>query len=473
MNPSLKKLASMASPLEDSATRKMLKMKLVDASTENRVLEWKSTGLFGDSVTKRIKYRTVKAIISFANTEGGFVVFGVSDDGAWKGLKDEEIKEFDMSKIEELVNSSVTPAIKRFGLCEMKHIRKKFIVLHIPPSDLLPHITTKEIYDQSSGKAQMLLGKHYLYCRYGGKSDIAKPADYQRIALRRAELLRNEMLRRFQEVTVNKCEDAAFSEANERVVVRTIVTSDDSSLPSIRLSRDKNITQGPFYHEVLSDSLFEEINNVVDANKLLVQSHKKFIFGEEVYYRIYSEREHVIYEKDIFALLARTGCRFYAPHFYWITKLKPSEIAKIIIDLATNLRKPNVYILMRLAILLGSDAVDWMCQMLDNKWSGQTQAPAYYFSLKEWASDVSKRDGIYVALKRNEKSIIDLPFSQKQEKIKDVISSHLGANELSFACLDLFKNGTNNKDLCRRLDLITYGQRVTEMSDNIKKYLPI
>ena len=55
-------------------------------TVETRHIEWKSTPPFGGTVTQKIKYRVVKAVLSFAYTEGGFVVFGVTPDGTWGGL---------------------------------------------------------------------------------------------------------------------------------------------------------------------------------------------------------------------------------------------------------------------------------------------------------------------------------------------------------------------------------------------------
>jgi hypothetical protein len=39
-------------------------------TVETRYLEWKSTPPFGSAVTPKIKYRLVKAVLAFANTDG-------------------------------------------------------------------------------------------------------------------------------------------------------------------------------------------------------------------------------------------------------------------------------------------------------------------------------------------------------------------------------------------------------------------
>ena len=60
-------------------------------TVETRYLEWKSTPPFGAAVTSKMKYRIVKAVLAFANTDGGFVVFGIAPNGTWSGLKKAEL----------------------------------------------------------------------------------------------------------------------------------------------------------------------------------------------------------------------------------------------------------------------------------------------------------------------------------------------------------------------------------------------
>ena len=83
--PSLSVLARLANPLDDPET---LLQRLTLETVESRHLEWKLTPPFGPGVTTKIKYRMVKALISFANTDGGFIVFGVDPQGKWLGFSE-------------------------------------------------------------------------------------------------------------------------------------------------------------------------------------------------------------------------------------------------------------------------------------------------------------------------------------------------------------------------------------------------
>jgi hypothetical protein len=106
--PSLAWFARQPDPFQD-LTRIAERLKLETA--ESRFLEWKTTPPIGSSVTLRTKYRVVKAAISFANTEGGFVLFGVEPKGKWLGFTEADLKESDPAALAELINGSVSPEL--------------------------------------------------------------------------------------------------------------------------------------------------------------------------------------------------------------------------------------------------------------------------------------------------------------------------------------------------------------------------
>jgi hypothetical protein len=84
-------------------------------------------------------------------------------------------------------------------------------------------------------------------------------------------------------------------------------------------------------HEELSDALFDEINNVLDANTLLAKRLPKFLLGPQIYFRIYAERHHVKTDIHQIRLLALTGLKkMYAPVLYWLIQLPPGDSAKML-----------------------------------------------------------------------------------------------------------------------------------------------
>ena len=94
--PSLAKFAAMTDPFEEL---QLLCKRLHQSTSESKHLEWKLPCPIGPNVTIRTKYRVVKALISFANTSGGFVLCGVNPDGNWVGLDEADLVHVDPAKI--------------------------------------------------------------------------------------------------------------------------------------------------------------------------------------------------------------------------------------------------------------------------------------------------------------------------------------------------------------------------------------
>jgi predicted HTH transcriptional regulator len=86
-----------------------------------------------------------KAAISFANTEGGFVLFGIEPKGKWLGFTEAELKKTDPAALAELVNGCVSPELIGLNYSHITIAGRIFPVLHVPPSTQMPHVTTKEI----------------------------------------------------------------------------------------------------------------------------------------------------------------------------------------------------------------------------------------------------------------------------------------------------------------------------------------
>jgi predicted HTH transcriptional regulator len=135
--PSLGVLVRADDPFSD---RDALVRRLRSERPESRCLEWKLTLPIGSAATLRTKCRTIKAALSFANTEGGFIVFGVDPTGKWVGLSDAALAEADPAALVELINSHVSPRLPSINYAEITSRARKYTVLHIPPSAEMPHV---------------------------------------------------------------------------------------------------------------------------------------------------------------------------------------------------------------------------------------------------------------------------------------------------------------------------------------------
>jgi schlafen family protein len=313
--PSLAALARSDDPLSD---KQVLIQRLKLERPESRDLEWKLTLPFGPGATTRAKYRTVKTIIAYANTERGFILFGIDPHGTWAGVPQADIEAFDPASLEELLSGCVSPAIRQMSYAHLETDGLHFGVLHIPPSPTMPHVTTKEIREDSQGKKPtVLLTRWGVYCRHGAKSDLATPEDFERVIARRTDRADADGLRVYR-------------------------LSSDPKAPAVRVTRTGDDSTATLVREELSGDLFSEINNVVNANSLLTEGRHQFSFAPEIYYRIYAERQHVETSVEHIELLARTALtRLNAPVLYWLVLLPPENAVELYAHCTTIPRVPT------------------------------------------------------------------------------------------------------------------------------------
>ena len=293
------------------------------------------------------------------------------------------------------------------------------------------------------------------------KSDLATPQQHHQILTRRTEGLRDELLRRVKEVPVavpTMAGQGQLTSAATTLTVTRITT--DPSAPAVRLTRRKEGTAGTLLHEELSGGLFDEINNVVDANRLLAGGREAFVLGEPIYYRIYAERQHVESEQVRVSVLARTGLHdYYAPNLFWLLRLPPEMAAAIIRRSAEEFKTPQVNGLVRLAVLLGQDASDWLWSRFEKQWGRHSQPPAYFWSFKE----IRKRkitEPRLAALRVTGRTMIDVPGGPPLSADALMANPLEAGTLLSRACVEVFGGKKEYRQSARYLDILAHGSEI-------------
>ena len=464
--PSLGVLARQLNPLDEPA---ILMERLKLETSESRHLEWKITAPIGSTVTKKVKCRMLKALISFANTDGGFIVFGIDPKGRWVGLTESEINDTDPANIAEFVNECVSPELAGLNYGLLRKAKRFFPVLHIPPSQLMPHVTTKEFGNKlADGTNVIYIRKHAVYCRFAGKSDLATASQYARIIAQRTEMLRKEMLRVVRKVDLPATGSLVVSRADQKPIVRVSRLTTDKTAPAVRITRDPTEASEIIVQEELSQAIFSEINNVLDANRLLAPNDLTFVLGDNVYYRIYAERHLVESNGSNLEMLATTAlAKLYAPSFFWLLALPAKTVAKVISSISADIHMRAVC---RLAIMLGSKAIDWFSASLDEKWKGYSQPPGHYHLFNKMKIDVaSGANPILIALQQSANSRIISSVEQKDISVKDLLEDRqLAGNLLSATCRVVFENNnTDDRAACRQLDIVAYGADLPKRCDAI------
>jgi hypothetical protein len=219
----------------------------------------------------------------------------------------------------------------------------------------------------------------------------------------------------------------------------------------------------------LAEGIFEEINNVLDVNRLLASGDHSFVFGDDIYYRVYAERQHVEPKEETFDLLARTALlRLYGPSLFWLLRLPPVRVAGIIRAVLENPRSSNIHLVCRLAVLLGPKATVWLKETLERCWRSHPQPPEHHFSFKKMVSSIGKADLRLVALQQSANAKILLLGDTRPVLASDLLSNpQRTANLLSKACMAVFKGDHSHRQSCRQLDVYAYGGEMLRMGDQV------
>ena len=454
---SLEALARGKATLED---RELLTDRLRAAAKESKHLEWKSHPPIGPSVTQRSKCRMVKAALAFANWEGGFIIFGVDPGGNWVGLNRAEISSVDPAAISELINGCIFPEIPDLNYVDFELEGKHFAVLHIPPSLSAPHITTKQLVEKDAdGRIKVVVEKHALYCRQGAKSDLATPQQHHQILSRHSERLRSELLRRIREVPVPVplVRKSGSQPSGGAITFARLTNDPDAS--AVRLSREEGAS-GTFLHEELSDGLFDEINNVVEASSLLAKGRPVFCLGEAIYYRVYAERQHVIQPQSTIAVLGNAGLHdFYAPSLYWLLKMDTSDAAAAMKRIVAEMGNLQIRALMKVATLLGPRVSDWLWHAMMQHWGNHSQKPDYVWAF-EAMRDKPSSDPRLTALRSTGKTSVGLPGGTSPTYATLLSDLAQAPGLLTKTCMAVYEGQKQLRHSARCLDLIAYGAEV-------------
>ena len=123
---------------------------LVYRGIESDVLDYKSAMNF-NTIPRSAKAKFARHCLALANTRGGHIVVGVSEDqsghpSVYTGLTEEESRSFDPSVVGPFVNRYADPAID-FTIDRPIIDGKRYAIFTIRPFDTLPHVCSGGIED--------------------------------------------------------------------------------------------------------------------------------------------------------------------------------------------------------------------------------------------------------------------------------------------------------------------------------------
>lgn len=382
--------------------------KALSATRESKHIEFKRTFT---SASPGEWCELVKDIVALANSGGGIIVFGLDSMGRPTGELPEAIAREDPADIANKVAKYIDAPSFEIESIELKKRGYKLHALIVSGTSI-PHVFQKPgTYDVGAGKQKTAFGVGTIYFRHGAKSEHGNSHDLRSVVDRELRLVRKAWVSGLRQVVQAPIgsEIVALPRTNVPTIKSVRAVKDPAAQP-VLLTRNPEKASAIFYHEEISEGIFDEINNVVDANTALAKGQKRFCLGQAIYYRIYAERHHVIQErKNVELLLHAAISEFYAPGLFWMLALPDESIAEAYLDLYRKPHSPQIQSLVRMAPILGEDFSRWLLERFDKKWIRVTQPPTVYWTFKNMVEQADSTD-YRLHLRKHGKTGIGLIF---------------------------------------------------------------
>lgn len=445
--------------------------KALSATRESKYIEFKE---FFDVASSGDWCELIKDIVALANTGGGVILIGVDNHGQPTCFDVQHILKFDPADITNKIYKYTGWQFSEFEILEGIKGEHKVAILRVQGVPIPIVFIKPGTYDIGGGKQKSAFSAGTIYFRHGAKSEPGNTDDIRKVIERQLESIRKEWTRGVRKVVAaprgskvlvipNKGETPLSDKATPIRIVS------DPSAPAIRLTRNEHEASGIFLHEELSDGLFDEINNVLNANSLLAKGAEKFLLGPQIYYRIYAERHHVKAEIKQIKLLALTGLQdIYGPVLFWLLLLPPDICAELLNQMCIMPKSPNVYTVIRVMILLGPTATNWLYNLWTHKWPYPGERLDYYWALKKILSQNENIDRKLQALRTMTGLFGEISDGIQKHTLNDLIySPQLAASYLSKVCMKAFEGSKDVRSLCRQLDVLAYGQELEASGQKI------
>jgi hypothetical protein len=259
--------------------------------------------------------------VAFANTDGGYVVFGVADK-TWKlvGIdKPSVVALTDTKKVLEKINRNLVPALTRVRTREVEDSQMTFVVLFSPRSLDCTHIFESNLdWIPTPGKSLTVVSKGAIYIRRAASNQVLTSADFELLVERRLKRVRDKMLEGVARVIQ--------APIDHEVV--TIVRSSDASGAS-------TITVGgaPESMDLRGKPLRLARESMADKIKFLeamTNADERIPVPASILFEAYAARETLNPDASMTEWLAHHSLLCESPAFWWLSQMKAADARKIL-----------------------------------------------------------------------------------------------------------------------------------------------
>jgi hypothetical protein len=439
--------------------------KALTAKRESKQIEFKQQF---NTDSPREWCEVIKDVVAMANSGGGIIIFGLDNRGSPSGASISSPAQVDPADIGNKIAKYTGQTDLEIDILELEKEGQSLVAFLVHSSGIPVIFEKPGTYDIGGGRQHSAFSAGMVYFRHGAKSEPGTSDDIRRVIERQLEFIRKSWLKGIRKIVQAPKGSQIIAVAPNGAtpsppmlpsVVRAV--SDPHATP-VLLTRDPLKSQGTFVHEEVSTGIFDEINNVVDANRILSKGQQHFFLGNPVYFRIYAERQHVRQtDADILLLLRSAVVDLYAPHVYWLLCLPPQLSAKVFVDLYLYPKNPHVHFLMRLAILLGTDFSMWLFEKWNAKWGRHPQPPRFYWTFEDMIKRSASTDPVLLASRFSPTARISTDGNEEVLVKKLVNEPVQTAALLSKSCMHVFEGDTAMRSIARNLDFLAYGSKIS------------
>lgn len=201
----------------------------------------------------------VKDIVAFANTRGGIIVFGLSDDSSLSDFDCNHLFELDPAQISDQIRKYTSVDFSGARVVSVSRNESKLPAILVDPVETPLVFTKVGTYDIGEGQQKTAFSKGTIYFRHGAKSEPCSRIDLEDVIERRLQKIRTEWLDNIRKVV------EASPGANVVVTTKVAANSDvritsDPNAPAVRLSSLSDS------HPYTQSEVIREANRLLDGD---------------------------------------------------------------------------------------------------------------------------------------------------------------------------------------------------------------
>ncbi len=264
-----------------------------------------------------------KDISAFANTYGGYLVFGIEDGSGNTLSLDRNVADFikDSSKIQAKINRYLEPDITGIRAKEFRFDGKVVVVIFIPQSLGITHIISKlGKFKHTSGKDKVVLQQGTFYVRRSAGNHLGDSRDLSDVIERRIDQFRTALIDKVARVVNSPANSDVFilsKDPNDKAGERFIIEDSPESIPVKGMS-----------FTVPPDGPEEEIA----AWTVIYRGDSGLRPPSKEVWKWYRQRTKLQLKKNYRLTLFKFSLWDNAPAFYWIKGLKAREIKEVLLE---------------------------------------------------------------------------------------------------------------------------------------------